>query len=183
MLNTVLGSLSSGVADSTSSYESIASATGTGSSNTITFSSIPSTYASLQLRYNIKTTGNRELLLRFNSDSGNNYFYHELYGNGTVVEAGMATTTNRIVISPDALTDSTYAAVGIIDILDYASTNKNKTTRHLLGIDKNGSGTVDLSSGAWASLSAVNSITIISDNATSYFSTDTTISVYGIKGA
>jgi len=32
------------------SYESIASATGTGSSNTITLSSIPSTYKHLQLR-------------------------------------------------------------------------------------------------------------------------------------
>ena len=46
-----------------SSYESIASATGTGSSGTITFSSIPSTYQSLQLRVScINTTGDNMVL-------------------------------------------------------------------------------------------------------------------------
>ena len=185
MLNSIVSVLDSGGAGGGGSFESIATATGTGSSNVITFTSIPSTYKHLQLRFNIKTVQSRELLMRFNSDSGSNYFYHKLYGNGTVAEAGFAAPSTKILVSPDALTNATNPAVGILDVIDYASASKNKTTRHFVGIEQNGVGnsTVDLSSGCWASLSAVNTISITSDNALSYFSTDTTISLYGIKGA
>ena len=63
-----------------SSYESIASATGTGSSKTITFSSIPSTYASLQIRINGFTSSSDNWNIRINGDSGTNYTTHYIVG-------------------------------------------------------------------------------------------------------
>jgi len=47
-----------GAAAAAASYESIASVTPSGSSSSVTFSSIPSTYTSLQLRVNARGTAN-----------------------------------------------------------------------------------------------------------------------------
>ena len=82
------------------SYESIASATGTGSSGTITFSSIPGTYQHLQIRINSRndSTDGATTTMRFNGDTGSNYARHYLYGDGATVSAsGNATTTSMWV--------------------------------------------------------------------------------------
>jgi len=190
LLNTILGTLSSGVAASTSSYESIASATGTGSSGTITFSSIPGTYKHLQIRYIARATGagagSAALTIRLNSDSGSNYAYHQLIGDGSAVTAnGTASATgyqiSRAVVSGGALATAYSAA--IIDIHDYSSSTKNKTMRSFTGADTNsasGFWGVNLSSGLWMSTSSVNAVTL-SIGANS-FTTDTVFSLYGIKG-
>jgi hypothetical protein len=192
LLNTVLGSLSSGVAAATGSYESIASATGTGSSATISVSSIPSTYASLQVRATFKAAGTGfyvdDLLLRLNSDTGSNYTKHILQGNGSTASAvGIASTTNidcgRILSSDSALANMTTTV--IIDILDYASTSKYKTVRIFSGDEGNindGSFRVFLASGLWQSTSAITSLTF-STSAALNFTSATQVALYGIKGA
>jgi hypothetical protein len=76
-------------------------------------------------------------------------------------------------------TNTTYANAGIIDIHDYASTTKNKTTRMFGGIDKNGSGEVSLFSGLWRNTSAITSINIYMSSGN--WTTDSTFSLYGIK--
>jgi hypothetical protein len=88
---------------------------------------------------------------------------------------------------------STTAASGglvfgslIMDILDYANTNKYKTTRGIIGFDTNGTvagygGRVGLISGNWRSTSAITSITFTVDNAANY-SANSKFSLYGIKG-
>ena len=56
------------------SFESIATATGTGSSGTITFSSIPSTFKHLQIRGISRNSANSiGALMQYNSDTGSNY--------------------------------------------------------------------------------------------------------------
>ena len=182
MLNTILGSLSSGVAASTSSYESIASATGTGSSDTITFSSIPSTYTHLQIRTNAGDGAGNIINMRFNSDSGSNYSFHWLRGNGTAATAGGSATQTEISYSGYARGISSIMGVSITDIIDYASTSKYKTARTFFGYDLNGSGAVHLSSGLWQSTSAITSISLINNGGAS-FSTASTFALYGIKGA
>ena len=167
-----------------SSYESIASATGTGSSDTITFSSIPSTYASLQIRYFARCTTQTAAFLRFNSDTASNYVWHYLDGTGSAVGAAGYINQSSIGISPpESGIGSTRFTVGIIDIHDYASTTKNKTVRTFCGIDVNGvGGDIALDSGLWRNTNAVNSITLTT-LAGGNFTTDTVISLYGIKGA
>jgi hypothetical protein len=72
---------------------------------------------------------------------------------------------------------STYGAA-IVDILDYASTNKFKVMRALSGGDCNGSGEVHLMSGAWNSNTAISSLLIASG--TGNFAAHSRIDLYGI---
>ena len=175
-----------------SSFESIATATGTGSSGTITFSSIPSTYQHLQIRLLGKITGTGfyrdDLYLRLNSDTGTNYSRHQLQGDGASASAGGAASSTyidcgRIVSSDAAIADTMFTA--IIDIHNYASTTQNKTVRIFAGADGNiadNSFRVWLGSGAWLNTSAVNSITFRPASSNS-FTTTTSVALYGIKGA
>jgi hypothetical protein len=157
------------------SYESIATvAVGAGGQSSIVFSSIPSTFQHLQIRlFSKNTTDNGTVGMRYNSDSGSNYSFHDLYGTGS--SPGTLTAANQTTLFA-CLTGSTQAAVSIIDILDYADTNKFKTNRSLIGVDYNGSGYLWFSSGNWRSTTAITSITL---NAT--FSQYTHAALYGVK--
>lgn len=184
MLNSIVSVLDSGGAGGGGgAYESIATATGTGSSGTITFSSIPSTYASLQIRFAlIDTVGVETLAVRLNGDTASNYSAHYLAGNGSAASAGSSLTTRMNVLGIVVGTKTTYANVGILDLHDYASTTKYKTIRTFAGVDANGSGELDLTSGSWRSTSAVNSVTLYLGG-TNNFGTSSVFSLYGIKGA
>ena len=187
MLNSFAAVLDSGGAGGGGSYESIATAVGTGSSGTITFSSIPATYASLQIRILGRTTTagtDNDLYLQFNGDSSSVYDQHSLRGNGTTASATGAInqTRARISIASGNGSASNIMGVGIVDIHDYASTTKNKTVRAFSGQDQNGADqSVYLFSGLWRNTSAVNSVSVIVP--TLNFTTQTVVSLYGIKGA
>lgn len=173
-------------------YESIASATGTGSSGTITFSSIPSTYQHLQIRYIAKktTTSHARLWVRFNSDSGTSYAVHSLNGDGFSATAGGAgSRTGGIALGYTGggnvcgSTPTNVMGAGIIDIHDYASTTRNKTVRAFSGVETNNSGSgdrINLDSGLWISTSAISSVTLYLDG--SNFATTSQFALYGIKG-
>jgi len=170
-------------------FESIATGTGTGSSATITFSSIPSTYQHLQLRILGKDTWNfyAQLLglkIRFNGVSGSSYASHNLYGDGSTVYADAYTSRSDVYIgygiASSATGESNMYGAAIIDIHDYTSTTKNKTVRSFMGVDKNGSGSVAISSGSFMNTSAVSEISIIAEGV--YWNSGTTVALYGIKG-
>ena len=166
-------------------YESIATATGTGSNATITFSSIPSTYTHLQVRYiNRDTnsgTADNPLNMQFNGDSNtSNYRTHRFYGNGTSAAADIYTLSIAGSGVSNNNTNTFYAA-GVIDVLDYANTNKNKTIKSLSGWDSNGSGIVWMISELWLNTSAISSISF-SFFSGGNFGTNTQIALYGIKG-
>lgn len=169
-------------------FESIATASGTGSSGTITFSSISGAYKTLQIRIHALGASGAEnagLYMRFNSDSGSNYSRHLLYGDGT--SAGQTGSGSTTEISLNGYGSTLSAAgnptVGVINIVDYASTTKKKTSRSVVGTDKNNAYAqgIDVWSGNWNDTSAITSISII--GASVNFATTTTISLYGIKGA
>jgi hypothetical protein len=185
-----LGILAASGAGGATAFESIATATGTGSAGNITFSSIPSTYQHLQIRALAQDTATQNFAsvyyLRFNSDSGANYAWHNLSGDGTNVAATGYASFNEIYLSNSASRSGTTQTMGvsIIDILDYKNTSKNKTVRAFSGVDNNlassGSYYVMSISGLWMSTAAISSITLIPNNS---FSTRTTFALYGIKGA
>jgi hypothetical protein len=172
----------------TSSYESIATVTvGSGGTSTITFSSIPSTYKHLQIRYSGHLEGNANdyasLWMQFNSDTGANYSYHRLYGTGSAASSDAATSQTRALTTwiPDNATQSLSYGASVIDILDYQNTNKYKTIRDLGGFDLNGSGIVALFSGLWMSTSAISSISLVSSQSQD-FAEYSKFALYGIKG-
>ena len=181
----MIGALVAGITGSggasLSSYESIATVTGTGSVSTLTFSSIPSGFKHLQIRGMAYDGAGNELGVRFNSDTSANYNYHNLYGTGSATGAGGLANTNEMNLAVAGFS-SNYMATFIIDILDFNSTTKNKTCRSIYGFDNNGSGQIQIRSGLWRSTSAVTSITIFDTGASNY-SASTTFALYGIKEA
>jgi len=170
-----------------SSFESIATATGTGSSGTITFSSIPSTYKHLQIRFIVfSNVDGSNVGFQFNGDTGNNYTQHQLYGGTYPTTAAKGANANTAqpkgwAGSYDAGTRGSYPTVGIIDIVDYASTTKYKTVRVLVGTDTNGTANqeVTLDSSLWLNTAAINSITLLIGG---NYTTSTQFALYGIKG-
>lgn len=169
-------------------YDSIATVTvGSGGSSSITFSSIPSTYQHLQIRM-IQRDNQASVAdgarLRFNSDTGSNYAFHILRGDGSTAQAYDGVSQTNILLTFDlagATAGANVFGAAVIDILDYANTNKNKTVRSLSGRDNNGDGGVALDSGLWQSTSAINSITIFPQNGTS-INQYSSFALYGIKG-
>jgi hypothetical protein len=168
------------------SYDAIGTANGTGSSNTITFTSIPSTYKHLQLRGIVKSTtagsSFSSTLLNFNSDSSSSYTRHIVWGDGASTYAyGLANTTAWAIGGND-LPSAGYTNIfgaHVVDILDYANTSKNKTVRALTGCDVNGAGEILLSSTVYLKTNAITSIQLVS--ASGNFNQYTQYSLYGIK--
>jgi hypothetical protein len=171
-------------------YESIQTVTvGSGGASSISFTSIPSTFQHLQVRVLAQQTratfGRGGYTLRFNSDTGSNYATHEVGGDGSSPIVSAASSSTSIFLGYLGTTTAGYFGGTVIDVLDYANTNKNKTVRSLGGIDHNGlissfGGIVGLNSGLWMNTSAINSITINPDF--SPFTQHSSFALYGIKG-
>jgi hypothetical protein len=191
----ILGVIASSrlVAPPVGDFESIATTTvGSTPISTITFSSIPQTYKHLQIRGICKSaeTANTEqaIYVNFNSDTGANYSRHGMYGTGSALTAYGTGFTATFGIS-GASSTSNAAQVGmfgvsIMDILDYTSGTKLKTTRAIWGTEYNSSVGVLLSgSFAWNDSSAITSIRLQIVGAGPNFVEHSSFALYGIKGA
>jgi hypothetical protein len=182
ILGIIASSITGGL--STTAYESIATVTASGGETSLTFSSIPSTYASLQIRgiQRRNASGSSYVGARINGITTSTYIYHSLYGDGANVNADGA-TTSAYLLGPRMASSTNAASIFgafVFDLHDYASTTKNKTVRWFGGYDANGTGEIHLKSGLFNSTAAVTSITM-------YFGGDalaagSVFSLYGIKG-
>ena len=170
------------------SFESIATVTvGSGGAANVEFTSIPSTYTHLQLRILADTNRTSATVasfnLQFNSDTGANYSWHELYGNGSSAGSSASSNTTYCLLSRvGGSATNTFGAL-IVDILDYANTNKYKTIRNLGGCDANGSGEIALDSGLWRSTSAISSMKFTINYDGTLISQYSHFALYGIKSA
>jgi len=191
-MSPILGIIASSISGSkavTNSYESIATVSVSTATSTISFTSISATYKHLQIRYLARCSRTdytvATMFARFNSDSASNYAGHALYGNGsTAASYGNANQTFGYVgavVGANAAAD--IFAGGVIDILDYANTNKYKTTRSLNGVNINASSgdEVGLQSGLWQSTSAVNRIDLTLETSANFLQYSQ-FALYGIKG-
>lgn len=167
----------------TNSYESISTVTvGAGGASSISFSSIPSTYKHLQVRSIIRTASSTEDFLVYKPNNAALSARHFVSGNGSTTGAGGSTSVFDMGSIPNSGSLSNTFGAYILDILDYADTNKNKTLRQLNGTDVNGSGgDIQLVSGLYASTSAISSLVINTYNGTS-FAANSSFALYGIKG-
>lgn len=165
-------------------YDALATVTvPSGGAASVDFNGIPQGYKHLQIRALARLTGataDDNILLRFNTDSGNNYAVHWLTGSGISATSNNVTPISNILAGRigGASSGANMFGVSIVDILDYASTTKNKTTRTLTGHDENGSGSVWLESGLWLNTSAVTSIKLLSGSS---FAQHSSFALYGIK--
>ena len=189
MLNNQAALYDSGVV-AVGDFESIQTVNLTTGTAYAEFTSIPSTYTHLQIRGVImNAASNDNLAIRMGNgsvDTGSNYASHQLQGNGASPSAGASTSQTAAYLSGLVIASSSYPFSFVYDILDYASTNKNKTIRGLSGQDGNASGTatdwrIQLTSGVWLNSStAVNTVRIYlpAGNMGNY----SQFALYGIKG-
>lgn len=186
-----LGLLSQGGgAGSGFTFEQIATTISTGSSGTITFSSIPQTYKHLQVRYTARQSGNssvpRPITVNYNGQ-GSTYRSHYLYGTGSQVlsiDDGAPTIGYTPVLTG---TTNSFAG-GILDILDYSAANKNATYRcvsgYLNGASSSGSpqtvNFVSLASGLRTTTTAITQLAILAGSGN--FESGSRFTLYGIAG-
>jgi len=166
-------------------FESIATVTvGSGGAANVEFTSIPSTFQHLQVRFIARSTraeNQDSITVKLNSVSTTSG-WHILSGNGTsAVGLGYTIYQPSVPYVAAANKDANVFGAAVIDILDYKNTNKYTTWRSLSGNDFNGSGDIALTSGLYQSTSAISSILFSADNGNipqySHFA------LYGIKGA
>jgi hypothetical protein len=170
------------------SYVSIATGTGNGSSGTISFTSIPSTYTHLQIRgisRDARAVTVDTGYFVINSDTGTNYAYHLLNGNGSTASAGAnsssAPSNTSVFVIPGTSAGASMMSATITDFFDYKNTNKYKTIRTLSGVDLNGSGNTWFTSALWMNTNAITQIDVVSGTGSAW-TTDTKFALYGIKG-
>jgi hypothetical protein len=149
-------------------YEPIATQTLGGTSTTITFSSIPSTYTDLKVVLSFAMTGFSNITFRLNGDatSGN-------YPSIELISGSLSTTYFGSASYSNASGMITY------DVFSYSGTSLYK---YLFGTSfaTGSSGTNSYKwSGQWRSTSAVTSITL----GCSTFAAGTIATLYGIKAA
>jgi hypothetical protein len=173
------------------SYESIATYTATGSETSFTFSSIPQTYAHLQLRVIARQatgSGTTQEWCTYNlngSTTGSDYTLHGIQATGSAVQGNWSFTDNGAVnafyIAGNGLASSIFG-VGISDFQDYSSTTRLKTIRNIGGVDANGSGSLFITSALFRQTNAITSIQITGSGSRAW-ATGSVFSLYGIKGA
>ena len=157
-------------------YEPIATATGTGSSDTVTFSTISGTYTDLIVVCSTKVTsgGITSLGVRFNSDTGNNYSYTLLQGDGSTAVSQRQSNTDQLIWG---ITNGGEQTISILHIQNYSNATTYKTA---LGRGNSAGALVRASVGLWRNTNAITSVSIL---AAVNFATTSNFTLYGIKAA
>lgn len=153
----------------------------------VTFAGIPSGYKDLQLRVLARTTRASSLdnlWINFNGDAGNNYYSHRFEGDGSSIYAdgfGLSGQPTAFLV-PTAANLANVFCGGIMDIIDYSSTTKNKTLRTMRGFDMNGTGYITLGGILWmpSTIQAITSITLASGNSAN-IAEYSSLALYGVK--
>lgn len=158
-------------------YEPIATQTASGSSSTITFSSIPQTYTDLLIVKNGGNTAISNSRFQFNGDTASNYSMTGLYGDGSAAGTFRDTNVGAIVI--DYFSTSGLRSMTLINIMNYSNTTTYKSGNYRRTDTFNAS---LASSFLWRNTAAINSITF-SVIASGNFDSTTTFTLYGIKAA
>jgi hypothetical protein len=154
-------------------YEPIATASPSGTS-TVTFSSVPNTYTDLVIVISGSTGGNDTIGLRFNSDSGTNYSYTQIYGDGTSAGSTKASGETFARIGPFYNSQS----ITIANVMNYANASIYKT---ILTRANNAGNQLNELVSLWRNTAAITDVTV---NAIfGQFNSGTIVSLYGIKAA
>ena len=171
------------------SFESIQTVTvGAGGTTALNFGSIPQTYSHLEIRGIWQFNLNGEINMRVGNgsvDTGTNYSSHTIYASGSGSPGAYSNSPYSSCSLGYVFGNYPYFAGTIISILDYTSTNKNKTVKNLFGQDTNGTvaSYVEMSSNSWLNYSSpIDTISIYSADGRT-FPIYSTFSLYGIKGS
>ena len=163
-------------------YEAIATNTLGSNATDITFSSISSSYTDLVLVINVNgvSSAGGTLHCQVNSDTGNNYSFTFLGGNGSTASSSRLSSTDRMLLTDYVVGLSTTTPTMVIaQFQNYSNTTTYKT---MLSRGSGASTEVDAGVSLWRSTAAINAIKIYMSGGKSML-TGTTASLYGIKSA
>jgi hypothetical protein len=160
-----------------STYTPIATQTLGGASSSVSFTSIPSTYTDLILTIDGTVGSNCGVQLQFNSDSGSNYTFTRMTGDGSSASSDRSVSNTFMELGYYV---STTRNMNIVQIMNYANTTTFKTV-----LNRASAQSVNIGAQAYAELwrktpEAINSITI---NASGNLSAGSTLTLYGIASA
>lgn len=160
-------------------YDSIATTTLSSSSASVTFSSISGSYTDLIAIFNSgSTSAGMDIRCRFNGDSGSNYSFTFLTGNGSSVSSNRATSQTFMPLDYNGYLNNSIQTVSIINLMNYSNTTTYKTTISRFNTPSYG---LDLAVGLWRSTSAITSIEFFPS--ANSFLTGSTFTLYGITKA
>ena len=166
-------------------YTPIATTTLGSGQTSVTFSSIASTYSDLIVVMNYSQSGSEYPSLQFNGDTGTNYSWLDVGGNGTSAVSYSGNTVASIPFLGYVVSGSNWGNV-IAHINNYANTNMWKTIVSYDGNPPNflaaTSGSTELMINTWRSTAAISSIQIGTNNGATY-AAGSMFTLYGIKGA
>lgn len=143
----------------------------------VTFSSITGNYRDLYLvvQFGHSVSG-QGLRLRANSDTGTNYAYVEMYGDGSGTGSVSNAALSFIPLTAYGPLASTPIVSSLTSILDYSATDKHKTL--LTRRDEAGYITEAIT-GRWASTSAITTLLIYP--ASGNIVAGSTFALYGVS--
>lgn len=155
-----------------STYTPIATVT-LASIGELLFTNIPQIYTDLVITLSVATpTTGLGGGMRYNGDSGNNYTTYQLRGDTSSATSGVYSVDDTARIGGQQ-----EFSTSIINVFDYASTNKYKT--HLARTGAGQAGYTWIMGGVWKNTNAITQLAVQNIN----YPVGTTASLYGIKAA
>ena len=159
-----------------STYEKIATTTLGSNSATIEFTSISGTYTDIVLILSAKASGgNMDALIQVNSDTGSNYSFTILSGNGSSASSSRFSNQNSGYGDLSGFINTSNFNVEIIQFMNYSNTTTYKTFLSRASTAGNG---VDAIVNLWRNTAAITSIKLSGGQ---NYATGTTATLYGIK--
>jgi len=172
----------------TSTYNLIASqVVGSGGASSITFSSIPQTYTDLKLVISARSTSTSGAIgFQFNGDTGSNYSWRRIIGNGSSASSGSGTAVTGVAGDETGtdLTASTFSNNEMY-IPNYSVSGIAKSVS-VDGVTENNATTAyaQLTANLWTGTGAITQITILSYGGSSAnLAQNSTFYLYGIKNS
>lgn len=169
----------------TPTYTALATTTISVAASAITFSSIPAIgFRDLILVMQVRSSraaSDDDLFAQFNSDTGSNYSYLRMVGRSGGASSASninGTNANDLGQIPGLSATAGQFASSILQVMDYAETNKHKTT--LTRTDAAGSTDVTgAHAGRWANTTAINTVKVYPR--LGMFVAGSTFSLYGVS--
>ena len=156
-------------------YEPIATTTLGSATATVTFTSISGTYTDLVLVMDATATTNfTNTKIVINSDTGTNYSWTNLKGDGSSASSARGSTTANLYLGLVNTGRGTYRFI----FQNYSNSTTYKTILSAGGLAGN---RVEYGVGLWRSTSAITNIQVIQPADT--FTAGSTFTLYGIKAA
>ena len=161
-------------------YTRIAAQCLTAAAASVTFSSIPATYTDLVLVCNLgSTSALQAIIMRANNDTGSNYSYRMMRGNGSTASAEQQASQTQVRIAVAVDTSDKPGDENIItNIMNYSNTTTFKT---FLGRAGQAGTATEANVSMWRSTAAINRLDIGLTGST--FVPGSTFTLYGILKA